>query len=209
MLGKNKLWRICAMVSTILLVTCGSADGRLSRYGKSAPKSSVGISKRSVRATLPLKNSLRANLVSKSKTEALGPHTNKISFRVNSNRVTSVVAPCLVKSTQAGGFDFDNSEICKRIDDLITAQNSTKTAIDSLKQDLTTKIAEMVASNKATQDLIQQQIKQNNQLLFDTLQKRLNSIPADLLTNPAFKEELDKLKKDILDEVNKRIADHQ
>ena len=65
----------------------------------------------------------------------------------------------------------------------------------------------MVASNKATQDLIQQQIKQNNQLLFDTLQKRLNSIPADLLTNPAFKEELDKLKKDVLDEVNKRIAD--
>lgn len=199
MLSKNNLWRISVMVLAILLVACGNADG------KSGLKSSAGTSKRSVRATFSPKNSLRANRVTKSKNEVLRPRTNKVSSTVNNNGVKSL-APCHVTGT--GGFDFDNTEICRRIDDLITAQKDTKTAIDSLKQDLTTKIGDMVASNKATQDLIQQQIKQNNQLLFDTLQKRLNSIPADLLTNPAFKAELDKLKKDILDEVNKRIADH-
>lgn len=192
MLSKNKLWRISAMVSVILLVTCANAEARFSRFGKSGLKSSVGNSKRNV---------------TKSKNEMLRPRTSKISFTANKNNVKSVAPLCRVTGT--GGFDFDNTEICARIDRLIALQDDTKNAVNNLRQDLNTKIGEMVASNKATQDLIQQQIKQNNQLLFDTLQKRLNSIPADLLTNPAFKEELEKLKKDILDEVNKRIADRQ
>lgn len=155
MLSKNNLWRISVMVLAILLVTCGNADA------KSGLKSSVRNSRRSVRPAFSLKASLRVKRVTKSKNKVLRPRTNEISFTANKNYVKSIAPLCIAKGMGAGGaWDFDDSEICRRIDDLITAQKETKTAIDSLKQDLTTKIGDMVASNKATQDLIQQQIKQ-------------------------------------------------
>jgi hypothetical protein len=60
-------------------------------------------------------------------------------------------------------------------------------------------------SNTATQNLIQQQVTQNNKLLFETIQNRFNLIPAQLLTNEAFKAEINRLKTEILAEVDKRI----
>jgi hypothetical protein len=187
-------------------VTASNANGKLPRHKNSSVRSSVRVVNRS---RFRGDSSLRAKRFGNHNRQPNVESVQEVANTSNNRTVRSVVfSPCKTREPTVG-WTFDDTEICNRIDTLIDAQNSTKTAIDNLKQDLTSKIGEMVASNKATQDLIQQQIKQNNQLLFETLQKRLNSVPADLLTNQAFKDELEKLKKDILDEVSKRIQNHE
>lgn len=56
-----------------------------------------------------------------------------------------------------------------------------------------------------TMTLIRQQNEQASEILHNLIIERFKSLPAEMLTNPLFRAELEKLRNDILQEVDKRI----
>jgi hypothetical protein len=55
-----------------------------------------------------------------------------------------------------------------------------------------------------TQASIDQQVRQGSELLSDTITRRFDALPKEILDNDLFREELTKLKEDILEEVEKQ-----
>jgi hypothetical protein len=65
-------------------------------------------------------------------------------------------------------------------------------------------IKQLIDATANTQDSIDQQVRQVNEMLRETITKRFEALPAEVLANDLFKEEITKLKEDILKEVEKR-----
>jgi hypothetical protein len=79
-------------------------------------------------------------------------------------------------------------------------------ALASLDQKLAInndQVKQLIEANVKTQTSIDQQVKQVSDLLRETLTKRFNALPEEILANDLFKEEIEKLKEDILKEVEK------
>ena len=57
-----------------------------------------------------------------------------------------------------------------------------------------------------TQASIDQQVRQGNELLRDTVTRRFDALPKEILDNDLFNEEITKLKRDILGEIEKRFS---
>jgi hypothetical protein len=79
-------------------------------------------------------------------------------------------------------------------------------ALASLDQKLAInndQVKQLIEANVKTQTSIDQQVKQVSDLLRETLTKRFDALPEEILANDLFKEEIEKLKEDILKEVEK------
>ncbi|MEW6571674.1 MAG: hypothetical protein AB1390_10990 [Nitrospirota bacterium] len=82
-------------------------------------------------------------------------------------------------------------------------------ALDSLDQKLSInndQIKQLIEVNLKTQTAIDQQVKQISNLLREAVTERFDALPAEILSNDLFKEELEKLKQDILKEVEKHYS---
>ncbi len=62
----------------------------------------------------------------------------------------------------------------------------------------------LIEATVGTQTSIDQQVRQVSELLRETITKRFDALPKEILANDVFREELNKLKEDILKEVEKR-----
>lgn len=65
-------------------------------------------------------------------------------------------------------------------------------------------IRQLINATANTQDSIDQQVSQVNEMLRETISNRFDALPGEILANDQFKEEITKLKEDILKEVEKR-----
>ena len=65
-------------------------------------------------------------------------------------------------------------------------------------------IRQLIDASANTQNSIDQQISQVNGMLRESISKRFDALPGEILANDLFKEEIIKLKEDILREVEKR-----
>ena len=64
----------------------------------------------------------------------------------------------------------------------------------------------LIRATVNTQTLLEQQVRKADELLRDAITRRFDKLPGEILANDQFKEELEKLKKDILGEVEKRYS---
>ena len=99
-------------------------------------------------------------------------------------------------NTERGKLDGINN----RLD---TLNNNLSTLI-KLLQDSNSNTSSTITKLTETSTQLRQQNEQANELLQNLIIERFKSLPADLLVNPLFKSEIDKLKNDILKEVEKR-----
>lgn len=79
-------------------------------------------------------------------------------------------------------------------------------ALASLDQKLATNndlLKQLIETNVKTQTSIDQQVRQVSDLLRETITSRFDALPEEILANDLFKKELEKLKEDILKEVEK------
>jgi hypothetical protein len=79
-------------------------------------------------------------------------------------------------------------------------------ALYSLDQKLATnndQIKQLIETNVKTQASIDEQVKQVNDLLSEKIIERFEALPKEILANDLFKKEIEKLKGDILKEVEK------
>jgi hypothetical protein len=86
-----------------------------------------------------------------------------------------------------------------RLDQLLVALNS-------IDQKMTTNIDQvnqLISETRNTQNSIDAQVRQTNQILQDNIARRFDALPGEILENEAFREELKRLKEDILAEVDK------
>jgi hypothetical protein len=67
-------------------------------------------------------------------------------------------------------------------------------------------IKRLIEATVNTQTSIDQQVGQVSELLHDAITKRFDALPEEILANDLFKEELTKLKEDILKEVEKHYS---
>jgi hypothetical protein len=65
-------------------------------------------------------------------------------------------------------------------------------------------VLQLIESTANTQSSIEQQVWQGGNLLRDAITQRFDDLPKEILANDLFKEELSKLKEDILGEVEKQ-----
>ncbi len=82
-------------------------------------------------------------------------------------------------------------------------------ALSSIDQKLSVnndQVKQLIESTVNTQTSIDRQVSQISELLSETIIKRFNALPEEILTNDLFKEELTKLKEDILKEVEKHYS---
>jgi hypothetical protein len=80
------------------------------------------------------------------------------------------------------------------------------TAIDQKLADNNNEINQLIEATVNTQTAIDQQVGQVSELLHDAITKRFDTLPEEILANDLFKEELTKLKEDILKEVEKHYT---
>jgi len=79
-------------------------------------------------------------------------------------------------------------------------------ALASLDQKLATNndlLKQLIETNVKTQTSIDQQVRQVSDLLRETITSRFDALPEEILANDLFKKEIEKLKEDILKEVEK------
>jgi hypothetical protein len=79
-------------------------------------------------------------------------------------------------------------------------------ALASLDQKLAInndQVKQLIEANVKTQTSIDQQVRQVSDLLRETITKRFDTLPEEILANDLFKKEIEKLKEDILKEVEK------
>lgn len=67
-------------------------------------------------------------------------------------------------------------------------------------------VKQLIEATVNTQTSIDQQVRQFSDLLRETITKRFDALPEEILANDLFKEELTKLKEDILKEVEKQYS---
>jgi hypothetical protein len=85
-------------------------------------------------------------------------------------------------------------------------------ALSSLDQKLAInneQIKQLIDVNVKTQTSIDEQVRQVSDLLHETIAKRFEGLPAKILEDESFKEELEKLKEDILKEVENIIKQNK
>ncbi len=70
-------------------------------------------------------------------------------------------------------------------------------------------IGKLVDATVNTQNSIERQVRQSGDFLRETIARRFEALPKELLSNESFKEALSKLKEDILAEVDKRFPARQ
>lgn len=87
-----------------------------------------------------------------------------------------------------------------RLDQLLLALAS----IDQKLAVSNDQIVLLIQANVNTQTSIEQQVRQGGELLRDAITRRFDDLPEEILANALFKEELTKLKEDILGEVEKQ-----
>jgi hypothetical protein len=87
-----------------------------------------------------------------------------------------------------------------RLDQLL----STLTSVDQKLAVNNDQINRLIDATVNTQISIDQQARQVGELLKETIAKRFDALPEQILANDAFREELAKLKEDILREVEKQ-----
>lgn len=86
-----------------------------------------------------------------------------------------------------------------RLDQVLVTLNS----IDQKMATNVDQINQLITETRNTQKALNAQVQQTSQLLHETIAKRFDALPEELLANPDFKDELLRLKQDILDEVDK------
>lgn len=87
--------------------------------------------------------------------------------------------------------------------------DQVKRALDSIDQKLAVnndQLKQLIEATVDTQTSIDQQVRQVSELLRETIIERFDALPEELLANDLFKEELIKLKEDILKEVEKHYS---
>jgi len=67
-------------------------------------------------------------------------------------------------------------------------------------------VKQLIEATVNTQTSIDQQVKQVSELLSETITKRFDALPEEILANNLFREEIAKLKEDILREVEKNYS---
>lgn len=89
-----------------------------------------------------------------------------------------------------------------RLDQLLLSLNSIDQKL-ALNND---RLALLIQATVNTQASIEQQVRQGGELLRDEIARRFNDLPTEILANDLFKEEITKLKEDILGEVEKKYT---
>jgi len=89
-----------------------------------------------------------------------------------------------------------------RLDQLLLAL----TSIDQKLAVNNDQIKRLIEATVNTQTSIDQQVRQVSEFLRETITKRFDALPEEILANDLFKEELTKLKEDILKEVEKHYS---
>lgn len=85
-------------------------------------------------------------------------------------------------------------------------------ALSSLDQKLAInndQLRQLIEVTNKTQTSIDEQVSQVRDLLRDKISARFNALPKSMLTSDVFKKEIDKLKEDILKEVEKHYPNRQ
>jgi hypothetical protein len=93
-----------------------------------------------------------------------------------------------------------------RLDQILRALGSIDEKL-AVNNDRVEQLIEATAAN--TQISIDQQVRQVSEILTEVITKRFDALPEEILTTDLFKEELTKLKEDILREVAKRYSTSQ
>ncbi len=78
------------------------------------------------------------------------------------------------------------------------------TSIDQRLAANNDKVDRLIEATLGTQASMEQQARQVNELLSESISKRFDELPEQILANEMFKKELTKLKEDILNEVERR-----
>jgi len=89
-----------------------------------------------------------------------------------------------------------------RLDQILLALTSIDQKL-ALNND---QIKQLIETTTDTQASIDQQVIQVSEILSDTITKRFEALPEDILSNDLFRNELTKLKEDILREVEKHYS---
>lgn len=89
-----------------------------------------------------------------------------------------------------------------RLDQLLLAL----AAIDQKLAVNNDQVKQLIEATVNTQTSIDQQVKQVSELLSETITKRFDALPEEILANNLFREEITKLKEDILREVEKHYS---
>jgi len=78
--------------------------------------------------------------------------------------------------------------------------------LDSIDRKMTAnldQVDELIDVSRATQKSIEEQVRQSGQILRETISRRFETLPQEILANDGFREELARLKEDILGEVDR------
>lgn len=86
-----------------------------------------------------------------------------------------------------------------RLDQVLTVLGSIDQRL-AANNDL---VFQLIATTNNTQSSIDQQVRQGGEFLRDTIARRFEALPKEILGNDLFREKLTKLKEDILEEVEK------
>ena len=89
-----------------------------------------------------------------------------------------------------------------RLDQLLL----TLTSIDQKLSVNNDQLKRLIEATVNTQTSIDQQVRQVSEFLRETITKRFDALPEEILSNDLFKEEITKLKEDILKEVEKHYS---
>jgi hypothetical protein len=89
-----------------------------------------------------------------------------------------------------------------RLDQLLLALNS----IDQKLAVSNDQITLLIQAAVNTQTSIEQQVRQGGDLLREVIKRRFDALPKEILKNDLFKEELTRLKEDILGEIEKQYS---
>jgi hypothetical protein len=95
---------------------------------------------------------------------------------------------------------ISSRQSAERLDQMLGALSS----IDQRLAVNNDQIKQLIDATANAQDSIDQQVKQVNEMLREIITKRFDALPGEVLANESFKEEITKLKEDILKEVEKR-----
>jgi hypothetical protein len=87
-----------------------------------------------------------------------------------------------------------------RLDQVILLLGS----IDQKLAVTTDQVSRLLESTARTQASLDQQVSQTGELLRETITRRFDTLPEEILASDQFREELTRLKEDILKEVEKR-----
>lgn len=97
---------------------------------------------------------------------------------------------------------ISTKQTAERLDQLLLVLDS----IDQRLADNNLQIERLIEATINTQELLDQQVGQVGELLYDTISSRVDALSRRVLANDTFKKELEKLKEDILTDVKKSYS---